>query len=124
MKIIIPTILITTILLATATYADVIMETNISITNGTASIEYSDNNTGIEITTNDSVYLIVNTTEDNTTYDISGTGQGNITTEINEGEYEIESNMDNQQESISGSGFFTKTFSFLKTFILKIRLKL
>jgi len=124
MKIIIPTILITSILLATAISADVIIETNISVTNGSASIKYSDNNTGIEITTNDSVYLIVNATEDDITYDISGTGQGNITAEINEGEYEIESDIDNQQESISGTGFFTKTFSFLKTFMIKIGIKL
>lgn len=49
--------------------------------------------------------------------------QGEVTTDL-EGEYEIESETDDHEESIIGTGFFTKTFTYIKNFMLKIGIKL
>jgi len=49
--------------------------------------------------------------------------KGEITTEL-EGEYEIQSETDDQEEFIIGTGFFKKTFTYIKNFMLKIGIKL
>lgn len=113
-------ILLSFVLISSLSFASTSVHTRMDIENGSAVIKQTVNGQTIEIQTNDGVDIFTNVTDSEVKTSVQAKGTGTLETEINSGEYEIDANIDEEQESYSGEGMFSKIFNFFDSLIFRM----